>query len=97
LETLERYDIDANYRPVVRTRIATDPEAAERLFDEYKEANEAGVNIEWLDKDSIRKKINAPKFYGGALITNGLNGTVDPMCLCLGFKKAASNLGVCIF
>ncbi len=97
LESLERYKIEAHYRPVGSTTIALDPEVAERLHDEYQLEKSAGNNVEWFDREAIREKANSPKFYGGLLDSNGLNGTVDPMRLCLGLKQAALGLGVRIY
>ena len=98
LETLQRWDIDARYEETGETSVATSPELAEELHEDFLEAKAAGQSVTWYDQDAIREQINSPLFYAGLKRQNGLGGVVDPARLCWGLKRVLlDHLGVHIF
>ncbi|WP_019529272.1 NAD(P)/FAD-dependent oxidoreductase [Dasania marina] len=98
LETLERYNIDAQYEHVGETDVALDPESAQRLYAEYLECKEAGEDVVWFDKDAIRAQANSPTFFAGLWHRDGQDGVIHPGRLCWGLKDVLVNqLGVRIF
>lgn len=97
LESLDRYEIDARYEKVGRSRVALDPDAALSMHEEYKELKASGEDVVWFDKDEIREQVDSPKFYAGMSIRGGQNGVIDPARLCWGLKATLLKLGVRIF
>ena len=98
LETLERYNIDARYEKTGEMFVALDPESAKRLQVEYKEAEAAGEDVVWFDKDAVREQVNSPMFFAGMWERGGQDGVIDPARLCWGLKDVlVSQMGVRIF
>ena len=78
LETLDRYHIDARYEQTGSTSVALDEESAGRLKEEYELGKEAGDELVWLDKESMRAEVNSPTFYAGVRYLDGQDGVIDP-------------------
>ena len=98
LETLKKYNIDARYEETGETSLALNPEMAEEMYQEYKDAEAAGEPVTWYDSESVKGQINSPIFYGGLKYQDGLSGVVDPMRICMGLKEVLLNqLGVRIY
>ncbi|RLA02910.1 MAG: FAD-dependent oxidoreductase, partial [Gammaproteobacteria bacterium] len=98
LETLERYNIDARYEKTGETDVALNPQAADRLYNDYLEAKADGEDVIWFDKDSLRKQVNSPIFHAAVWDQSGEDGVIDPARLCWGLKDVLSNqLGVRIY
>ena len=97
IDTLERHKIDARYEKVGELTVATSPERAQALREEYEELKDEGENPVWFDQEAIRKEINSPTYFAGLWEHEGQDGVVDPAYLCWGLKKVVLELGVRIF
>jgi glycine/D-amino acid oxidase-like deaminating enzyme len=98
LETLDRYNIDARYEKTGEMFLALNAESVEKIHEEYLEAKEAGKDVVWFDKDSVREQVNSPLVIAGLWERGGQDGVVDPARLCWGLKDVLVNqLGVRVF
>ena len=78
--------------------VALDPESAKRLQAEYLEAEAAGEDVVWFDKDAVREQVNSPMFFAGMWERGGQDGVIDPARLCWGLKDVlVSQMGIRIF
>ncbi|MBT4890893.1 MAG: FAD-dependent oxidoreductase, partial [Rhodospirillales bacterium] len=60
VESLERYNIDAEYEKVGSTHVATDAEMVKRIRTEYEESKAAGEDVVWFDQGEMRQQVNSP-------------------------------------
>ena len=97
IETLERYNIDAEYEHVGETSVATDDAMAARLREDYEEARREGKDVVWFDAEEMRQQVASPTYTAGLWSREGLDGVVNPAKLCWGLKKTILSLGVRIF
>jgi glycine/D-amino acid oxidase-like deaminating enzyme len=98
LETLDRYNIDAHYEKTGEMFLALNSESAEKIHEEYLELKQAGEDVIWFDRDSVREQVNSPLVFAGLWERGGQDGVVDPARLCWGLKDVLVNqLGVRIF
>jgi len=97
LETLERYQIDAQYEKTGVMSVATDAAMVPELREQYEAEKAAGSDVLWYDQDGIREQVNSPTYLAGLWRRDGQNGVVHPGRLCWGLKKTILSLGVRIF
>ncbi|MBT4626097.1 MAG: FAD-dependent oxidoreductase, partial [Rhodospirillales bacterium] len=97
IETLERYNIDAEYEAVGSTSVATNDAMVAQLRKEYEASKAAGDDVVWFDRDDMRRQVNSPTYLAGVWWRDGQDGVVHPAKLCWGLKKTILSLGVRIF
>jgi len=97
LDSLERYDIDAEFDETGSIEVTTSSDRNEDLVEWVEERQEAGEDVVWFDQDEMRSEIDSPTYCGGAWDRRGRNGLVNPALLCWGLKRAVLDLGVRIF
>ncbi len=97
VDSLERYEIDADYIDLGAMSVATNEAMVARLRAQYEEAREEGEDVAFFDQDAVREKVNSPTYLAGVWWRDGLGGTINPGKLCLGLKKTLLTLGVRIY
>ncbi|MBT4932571.1 MAG: FAD-dependent oxidoreductase [Rhodospirillaceae bacterium] len=97
IETLERYNIDAEYEHVGHTAVATNEAMALKLRSQFEAGKAAGRDVVWFDGDDMRRQVNSPTYKAGLWHRDGQDGVVNPGKLCWGLKKTILSLGVRIF
>lgn len=95
-EAIERYGIDCDLekRGVIST--AMTPEQFEELGEALADLERFGHESALLDRESMRAEVDSPLFVGGMWQKSG-EWALDPVKLCDGLARAASELGVVIF
>mgnify|MGYP001220155196 CR=1 FL=1 len=97
IETLERYNIDAEYEKAGSTNVATNEEMVKQIRKVYEQCKAEGDDVVWFDRDEMRQQVNSPTYLAGVWHRDGLDGVVNPAKLCWGLKKTILSLGVRIF
>lgn len=97
VESLERYNIDAEYEKVGITTVATNEAMTGQMRNQYEAEKEAGGDVVWFDRDDMRREVNSPTYMAGLWRRDGQDGVVNPAKLCWGLKETILSLGVRIF
>lgn len=97
VETLDRYNIDAQYQNVGGTSVATNENMVAELRAQYELEKASGNDVIWFDRDEMQKQVNSPTYLAGLWRRDGLDGIIHPARLCWGLKKTILSLGVRIF
>ena len=95
-ETLDRYGIDCDLEKPGAISTAMTASQLEDLKGAEASLKEFGHEAALLDGDEMRAEVNSPLFVGGLWQKSGEWG-VDPVKLCDGLARVASDLGVVIF
>jgi len=96
LESLDRYGIDACFEETGGLSVTVRPEQNEGM-GEWVDAQQAGEDLVWFDRDAMQDEIHSPTYCGGLWDKRGRNGLVDPAALCWGLKRAVLSLGVRVY
>jgi glycine/D-amino acid oxidase-like deaminating enzyme len=94
--TIERYGIAADYRRAADVGVATEDWHLESLRDSFETHTRFGDQVELLDADAMRSRVDSPTYLGGLVRYNDM-ALVDPARLCWGLRAAAEALGARIF
>ena len=97
IESLERYNIDAEYENVGMISVANTPALLKQIRTDYEQAVSDGEDVKWFDGEDMRREVNSPTYLGGLWYRGGRDGVVNPAKLCWGLKKTILSLGVRIF
>lgn len=95
-ETIKRYKIDCDWERTGELRVAVAPWQLEGMKEEASLRNKYGDHVEFLDKETIQKRVKSPKYFG-ALFDHDGTALVDPARLVWGLEKACLSLGVKIY
>lgn len=95
-ETLDRYGIDCDLEKPGAINTAMTAGQLEELRDAESSLREFGHEATLLDEEEMRAEVNSPLFVGGLWQKSGEWG-IDPVKLCDGLARVASDLGVVIF
>jgi glycine/D-amino acid oxidase-like deaminating enzyme len=95
-EAIERYGIDCDLEKPGVIETAMTPEQFEELGELAPELERFGHEAMMLDREAMRAEVDSPLFVGGLWQKSG-EWAVDPVKLCDGLSRAASDLGVVIF
>lgn len=97
LETLDRYQIDAQYEKTGVMTVALDNAVVQELRKKYEAEKAQGGDVVWFDRDAIRREIDSPTYLAGLWRRDGEDGVIHPGRLCWGLKETILSLGVRIF
>ncbi len=95
-EAIARYDIDCDLEKNGAIETAMNEAQFEGLAGGVEELEEFGHEAVLLDRDAMQAEVKSPLFTGGLWQKSGEWG-VDPVKLCDGLARVASELGVVIF
>ncbi|MBK6670676.1 MAG: FAD-dependent oxidoreductase [Actinobacteria bacterium] len=93
---VERYDIDCDWSECGALTVATAPHLAEEFEESAAVGRRFGHDIEVLDRDAIRARVDSPTYHGAMFQRDG-EALVDPARLAWGLAAAARSLGVRIY
>ncbi|MBI1379270.1 MAG: FAD-dependent oxidoreductase [Frankiales bacterium] len=91
--TVARYGIDCSFERTGELDVVTEPYQLVELDGLPELAAEHGVELEVLDRDAVRERVDSPLFLGAALDRDGV-AMVDPARLAWGLRDACLALGV---
>ncbi|MCS6963408.1 NAD(P)/FAD-dependent oxidoreductase [Thermoflexus sp.] len=95
-ELVARYRIDCDYERPGFLRVATSPAYVRRIRKEIELAHRLGLRgIEWLDAAAVREQVNSPLYLGAWWEPRC--ALLNPVKYARGLKRAAEDLGVCIY
>ena len=95
-ESIERYGIECDLEKNGAIETAMNDAQFRALADEVDEFERYGHEAVLLDSEAMRAEVNSPLFTGGLWQKSG-EWSVDPVKLCDGLARTATDLGVEIF
>ena len=100
LDAIEQFvrdeGIDCHWQRVGEIDVATEDYQVEGLQEFVDAAKVYGEELEWLDQDQVRQRLNSPTYKGGLLDADSV-AIVDPARLAWGLRDAALRRGVRIY
>jgi glycine/D-amino acid oxidase-like deaminating enzyme len=94
--SIDRYRIDADFRRAAEIGVATEGWHVEGLQEEIPIHLSAGDDVELLNAEEMRSRVNSPTYMGGLIRHNDMS-LVDPARLTWGMRAAAESLGATIY
>ena len=94
--SVERYQIDADYRRAAEIDVATADWHLEALQEGVEQHKMIGADVELLGADEMQARIHSPTYMGG-LIRRSDMALVDPARLCWGLRAAAESMGAMVY
>ncbi|MCP3977502.1 MAG: FAD-dependent oxidoreductase [bacterium] len=94
--TIERHQISADFRRTHEIGVATEAWHLDELAESLATHRAAGNDMELLDAQGTRSRVNSPTYLGG-LVRRNDTSLVDPARLCWGLRTAAESLGARIY
>ena len=95
-KTIKKYGIDCGWERTGELKVAMKPWEVEELKREAKLRNSYGDEVEVLDAEETRARINSPIYLGSLWDEDG-TALVDPARLVWGLERACLSLGVSIY
>lgn len=95
-KTIQKYGIDCGWERTGELKVAMKPWEVEELKREAKLRNSYGDEVEVLDAEETRARINSPIYLGSLWDEDG-TALVDPARLVWGLERACLSLGVSIY
>ena len=92
-KTVGDLGIDCSFERTGELTVATAGWQADELRELPSLAARFGSELEWLDRDQVRAKVDSPTYVGGVLDRDGA-AMVDPARLARGLRDACLRLGV---
>ena len=96
VESLDRYEIDADFEAVGQLSVATQAWQLAGLREQHEQFVEHGEQSTLLDRDEVRAEVASPSYLGGVWQHSNI-GLVDPAKLCTGLAKTVEGLGATIY
>lgn len=94
--SIDRYGIECDWQVPGGLSVATAPHLTAGLAEAAELARRYGHDIELLDAEGVRARLDSPTYHGGLVDRTG-EALVDPARLAWGLADAARSLGVEIF
>ena len=94
--SVDRYQIEADFRRVAEIGVATENWHVEALREEVPVHRANGDDVELLNADEMRARLNSPTYLGG-LVRNNDMSLLDPARLAWGLRAAAESLGATVY
>lgn len=91
--TVTTHAIDCSFERTGELTVATAPWQAADLRQLPLIGRRVGTDLEWLDAEQVRAKVDSPTYVGGVLDRRG-TAMVDPARLAAGLREACLRLGV---
>jgi len=95
-KTIQKYGIDCGWERTGELKVAMRPWEVEELKREAKLRKSYGDEVEVLDAEETRARINSPIYLGSLWDEDG-TALVDPARLVWGLERACLSLGVSIY
>jgi glycine/D-amino acid oxidase-like deaminating enzyme len=95
-ETVRRYAIDCDFARTGELLVATEDWQARELASAGASAARRGLDVTYLDTDSVRAEVDSPTYVAGLWDRTGC-AMVDPARLVWGLRRACESLGVRFF
>jgi glycine/D-amino acid oxidase-like deaminating enzyme len=92
-ETVRRYAIDCDFARTGELLVATSAWQARDLAASAASAARRGLDVTYLDTDSVRAEVDSPTYVAGLWDRTGC-AMVDPAKLVWGLRRACESLGV---
>jgi glycine/D-amino acid oxidase-like deaminating enzyme len=92
-ETVRRYAIDCDFARTGELLVATSEWQARDLAASAASAARRGLDVTYLDTDSVRAEVDSPTYVAGLWDRTGC-AMVDPAKLVWGLRRACESLGV---
>ncbi len=92
---VERYGIDCGFERTGELSVATAPHQVDDLAGGAEAMRAAGHDVELLDADGVRARVDSPTYLGGLLDREGC-ALVEPARLAWGLRQACLDLGAVI-
>lgn len=94
--SIEGYGIVADYHRAAEIDVATEPWHISSLEEGHTNHAQYGFDVELLDGEAMRSRLNSPTYLGGLLQHSDM-ALVDPARLCWELRRTAESLGATIF
>ncbi|WP_433384183.1 NAD(P)/FAD-dependent oxidoreductase [Actinoplanes sp. CA-142083] len=94
--TVDRYKIDCDFRRTGELHVATEEWQWRDLVAGCAAEAALGLDVELLDRDSVRAEVDSPTYLGAVWDRTGC-AMVDPARLAWGLREACLSLGVRIY
>jgi len=95
-DSIDRYQITADYRRAAEIGVATADWHIEALQESFEAYRSIGDEVTLLGAEEIQARIHSPTYLGGLIRRNDM-ALVDPARLCWGLRAAAEALGATIY
>lgn len=95
-ETIRRYGIECDFERTGELRVALEEWQMRDIEEEAERRNAAGDTVSVLDEETLRRRVNSPRYLGGLYDPDG-TALVDPARLVWGLERACLSLGVEIY
>ncbi len=93
--TIKQFNIDCDFIRSGEISVANEPQQIAELQEEVEESAEYGENIQFLDQEQVRARVNSPTYL--AAIHDPSVAMVNPARLAWGLKRACLEVGVRLF
>jgi glycine/D-amino acid oxidase-like deaminating enzyme len=93
--TIQQFNIDCDFIRSGEISVANEPQQIAELQEEAEESAEYGENIQFLDQEQVRARVNSPTYL--AAIHDPSVAMVNPARLAWGLKRACLEVGVRLF
>jgi len=93
--TIKQFNIDCDFLRSGEINVATEEYQIADLREEADESAAVGENIQFLDADQMRARVNSPMYLAGVLDPSV--AMVNPARLAWGLRRACLQLGVRLF
>lgn len=94
-DTVRRHDIDCGWEETGELSVATAAHQVAELAETADAMRAAGHDVELLDVDAVRARVDSPTYLGGLLDRTG-TALVEPARLAWGLRQACLDLGVVV-
>jgi len=93
--TIKQFNIDCDFIRSGEISVANEPQQIAELQEEAEESAEYGENIQFLNQEQVRARVNSPTYL--AAIHDPSVAMVNPARLAWGLKRACLEVGVRLF
>jgi glycine/D-amino acid oxidase-like deaminating enzyme len=94
-ETIKQFKIDCDFIRSGEISVANEPWQIDDLHEEVEVSAKYGENIQFLDQEQIRARVNSPTFLAATIDPSV--AMVNPARLAWGLKRACLEVGVRLF
>ena len=94
-ETIKQFNIDCDFIRSGEINVANEPYQIDGLREEAEESARYGMNLQFLDQDQIRARVNSPTYL--AAVHDPDVAMVNPAQLAWGLRRACLEVGVRLF
>jgi glycine/D-amino acid oxidase-like deaminating enzyme len=93
--TIKQFNIDCDFIRSGEISVANEPQHIAELQEEAEESAEYGENIQFLNQEQVRARVNSPTYL--AAVHDPSVAMVNPARLAWGLKRACLEVGVRLF